>query len=65
MLAAASTAHVIDEAIERFEAGSDDRVVASYAGTSALARQIESGAPADIFVTPPTRRGWTMWRRRA
>ena len=50
VLAAASTAHVIDEAIERFEAGPDDRVVASYAGTSALARQIESGAPADIFV---------------
>ena len=50
VLAAASTAHVIDEAIKRFAAGPDDRVVASYAGTSALARQIESGAPADIFV---------------
>ena len=50
MLAAASTAHVVDEAIERFDAGPDDRVVASYAGTSALARQIESGAPADIFL---------------
>ena len=50
VLAAASTAHVIDAVIERFEAGPDDRVVASYAGTSALARQIESGAPADIFV---------------
>ena len=50
VLAAASTAHVIDEAIERFEAGPEDRVVASYAGTSSLARQIESGAPADIFV---------------
>lgn len=50
VLAAASTAHVIDEVIERFDAGPDDRVVASYAGTSALARQIESGAPADIFL---------------
>ena len=50
MLAAASTAHVVDAVIEQFEAGPDDRVVASYAGTSALARQIESGAPADIFV---------------
>ncbi len=50
VLAAASTAHVIDEVIERFEAGPDDSVVASYAGTSALARQIESGAPADIFL---------------
>ena len=50
VLAAASTTHVIDDAIERFAAGPDDRVVASHAGTSALARQIESGAPADIFV---------------
>ena len=50
VLAAASTAHVIDEVIEQFDAGPDDRVVASYAGTSALARQIESGAPADIFL---------------
>ena len=50
VLAAASTAHVIDEVIGQFDAGPDDRVVASYAGTSALARQIESGAPADIFL---------------
>ena len=50
VLAAASTAHVIDAVIGEFEAGPGDRVVASYAGTSALARQIESGAPADIFL---------------
>ena len=50
MFAAASTAHVVDEAIAAFDAGPDGRVSASYAGTSALARQIESGAPADIFL---------------
>ena len=50
VLAAASAAHVIDEVIGKFDAGPDDGVVASYAGTSALARQIESGAPADIFL---------------
>ena len=50
VLAAASTAHVIDEVIGQFEAGPDNSVVASYAGTSALARQIESGAPANIFL---------------
>ena len=50
ILAAASSAHAIDEVIGLFEAGPEDRVVASYAGTSALARQIESGAPADIFL---------------
>ena len=50
VLAAASTAHVIDEVTGQFETGPDDSVVASYAGTAALARQIESGAPADIFL---------------
>ncbi len=50
VLAAASTAHVIDALIGQFEAGPGDSVVASYAGTSALARQIESGAPAEIFL---------------
>ena len=50
ILAAASSAHAIDEVIGQFDAGPEDRVVASYAGTSALARQIESGAPADIFL---------------
>ena len=51
VLAAASTAHAIDEVIGQFEAGPGESVVASYAGTSALARQIESGAPADIFLS--------------
>ena len=46
----AAAERVIDEVIGQFDAGPDDRVVASYAGTSALARQIESGAPADIFL---------------
>lgn len=50
VLAAASTAQALDAAIETFDAGADGRVAASYAGTSALARQIESGAPADIFL---------------
>ena len=50
VLAAASTADAVDAAIERFDAGPGGRVSASYAGTSALARQIESGAPADIFL---------------
>ena len=50
VLAAASTAQVVDTAIAAFDAGPGGRVSASYAGTSALARQIESGAPADIFL---------------
>ena len=50
MFAAASTAHVVDAVIAQFDAGPGGRVSASYAGTSALARQIESGAPADMFL---------------
>ena len=50
VLAAASTAAAVEEAIARFDAGPGNRVVASYAGTPALARQIESGAPADLFL---------------
>ena len=50
VLAAASTAHVVDEIIGQFEAGPHGSVVASYAGTAALARQIESGAPAVVFL---------------
>ena len=50
VLAAASTTQAIDEAIGRFDAGPDGRITASFAGTSALARQIESGAPVDIFL---------------
>ena len=50
VLAAASTAQALDTAIAAFDAGPEGRVAASYAGTSALARQIESGAPAHIFL---------------
>ena len=50
VLAAASTAAAIEEVIARFDAGPGNRVVASYAGTPALARQIESGAPASLFL---------------
>ena len=50
VLAAASTAAAVEQAIALFDAGPGERVVGSYAGTAALARQIESGAPADIFL---------------
>jgi len=40
------------EALSRsFEAKTRHRVVASYAGSNALARQIEAGAPAEIFIS--------------
>jgi molybdate transport system substrate-binding protein len=49
VFAAASLKNALDDAVKRYEAKSGDKVVVSYAASSALAKQIESGAPADIF----------------
>jgi len=49
VFAAASLKTALDHAIRLYEAKSGQKVVASYAASSALAKQIESGAPADIF----------------
>lgn len=51
IFAAASLKGPLDAIAERFEAHSEDRVRISYAGSSILARQIEFGAPADIFIS--------------
>jgi molybdate transport system substrate-binding protein len=51
VFAAASLKDALDENVKAYQAGSDDRVVVSYAASSALAKQIESGAPADIFIS--------------
>lgn len=49
IFAAASTAPAFDAVIKGY--GPDKHVVASYAASSTLARQIEHGAPADIFLS--------------
>ncbi|MCV6601718.1 MAG: molybdate ABC transporter substrate-binding protein [Cohaesibacter sp.] len=49
LFAAASLAHVLSEATQKFEQKTGITVRASYAASSALARQIEAGAPADLF----------------
>lgn len=49
--AAASLKNALDELAQRYEAHGEGKVVVSYAASSALARQIENGAPADIFVS--------------
>jgi len=41
----------MDESLRRFEATTGEPAVASYASSSALARQIASGAPADLFLS--------------
>jgi len=49
VFAAASLRNVLDEVINRYP--TPDDIVVSYAGSSTLARQIQMGAPADIFVS--------------
>ncbi len=51
IFAAASLKNAFDEIAALFEAQTGAQVVVSYAGTSILARQIERGAPADIFAS--------------
>jgi molybdate transport system substrate-binding protein len=51
VFAAASLKEAMDEQAKAFEARSGDQVVLSYAASSALARQIEAGAGADLFVS--------------
>jgi molybdate transport system substrate-binding protein len=49
--AAASLKNALDEAVGAFQQAGGDKVNVSYAASSALAKQIESGAPADIFIS--------------
>ena len=49
MFAAASLKNALDDAVTRYQAKTGRKVVVSYAASSALAKQIEAGAPADIF----------------
>ena len=51
VFAAASMTNAMAEIEERFEAATDHDLVVSLAGSSALARQIQQGAPADIFIS--------------
>lgn len=51
VFAAASLKNALDAAAERFRAEQNRAVTVSYAASSALARQIEAGAPADVFIS--------------
>jgi molybdate transport system substrate-binding protein len=51
VFAAASLKNALDETIGAFTAETGTEVVASYAASSALAKQIEAGAPADLFIS--------------
>ena len=51
VFAAASLREAVDAAAARYTAETGDTVSVSYAGSSVLARQIDAGAPADIFIS--------------
>lgn len=54
VFAAASLKEALDSQARAFEAAKGHRVAISYAGSNALARQIEAGAPAAIFISADT-----------
>jgi molybdate transport system substrate-binding protein len=54
VFAAASMKNALDDIDAAFTARTGIRIVASYAASSTLAKQIEQGAPADIFLSADT-----------
>ena len=51
VFAAASLKTALDEVVSQFQAQTGGLVQVSYAASSALARQIQYGAPADVFIS--------------
>ncbi|HMJ49656.1 MAG TPA: molybdate ABC transporter substrate-binding protein, partial [Burkholderiales bacterium] len=49
--AAASLKDALDDIIKQYQAESGNTAVGVYAASSTLAKQIENGAPADIFIS--------------
>jgi molybdate transport system substrate-binding protein len=49
VFAAASLKNALDDAAKAYEADTGNKIVISYAGTPQLVKQLEQGAPADIF----------------
>lgn len=51
VFAAASTTNALTEIAKHYEAEGNGRVALSFASSSTLAKQIENGAPADVFLS--------------
>lgn len=54
VFAAASLKTALDQIATDWEKSHGDKVLISYAGSSNLARQIQAGAPADLFISAST-----------
>lgn len=54
VFAAASMKNALDDIDAAFTAKTDVKITVSYAASSALAKQIEQGAPADVFMSADT-----------
>jgi molybdate transport system substrate-binding protein len=55
VFAAASTKNAVDDIIAAYVAQDGDKVEASYASSSDLAKQIENGAPAGVYISADTK----------
>ena len=51
VFAAASLKEALDEQARQFEATTGNKVIISYGASSALAKQVDAGAPADTFIS--------------
>jgi molybdate transport system substrate-binding protein len=51
VFAAASLKESLDAQVKAFEASTGHKVIVSYAASNALAKQVEAGAPANLFVS--------------
>ena len=51
VFAAASTTNALTEIAKIYEAGGNGKVALAFASSSTLAKQIENGAPADVFLS--------------
>ncbi|MGH8711080.1 MAG: molybdate ABC transporter substrate-binding protein [Burkholderiales bacterium] len=54
VFAAASLKDALDQTVQSFERDTGNKVTVSYAASSALAKQIDNGAPADLFISADT-----------
>lgn len=51
VFAAASLTNAMQEIADQYQKGKEVKIVSSFASSSTLARQIEQGAPADLFIS--------------